>query len=58
MGLVYKLIPYPTNTLIAPLPAKGLIAENEAFWAKADARALQPLLAAIAPRQLRATRPA
>ena len=36
-GLVYKLNPYPTNVLFAPLPNKDLIAENEAFWAKADA---------------------
>lgn len=47
-GLVYKLDPYPTNTLLAPLPSKALISENEAFWAKADKQALQPLLAAVA----------
>jgi tetratricopeptide (TPR) repeat protein len=48
-GLVYKLVPYSTNLLFAPLPNRELIAENESFWAKADEQALQPLLAAIAP---------
>jgi len=49
-GLVYKLNPYPTNALFAPLPGKDLIAENEDFWAKADQQALQSLLAVVAPR--------
>ena len=48
-GLVYKLNPYPTNALFAPPLSKELIAENEAFWAKADEQALQPLLAVVAP---------
>jgi hypothetical protein len=48
-GLVYKLTAYPTNQLLAPLPGKDLIAENEAFWAKADAQALKPLLAVVSP---------
>jgi tetratricopeptide (TPR) repeat protein len=48
-GLVYKLVPYPTNQLFAPLPSKVVIAENETFWAKASAQALQPLLAVVAP---------
>ncbi len=47
-GLVYKLNPYPTNTLVAPLPGKELMAENEAFWAKADQQALPSLLAVVA----------
>lgn len=48
-GLVYKLEPYSTNHLFAPPPSPRLIAENEAFWAKANTSALRPLLAAIAP---------
>jgi tetratricopeptide (TPR) repeat protein len=48
-GLVYKLIPYSTNLLFVPPPNQAVIAENEAFWAKADTQAMQPLLAAIAP---------
>jgi tetratricopeptide (TPR) repeat protein len=47
-GLVYKLKPYPTNTLIAPLPPKNVIAENESFWARAGDKALNPMLRAIA----------
>ena len=47
-GLVYKLNPYPTNHLFAPPADAKLIAENEAFWTKANVQALQPLLAAIA----------
>ena len=49
-GLVYKLNLFPTNALFAALPGKDLIAENEAFWAKADEQAVQPLLAAVAAR--------
>ena len=48
-GLAYKLNLFPTNVLFAPQPSKDLIAENEAFWAKADGEALQPLLAVIGP---------
>jgi tetratricopeptide (TPR) repeat protein len=48
-GLVYKLNPFPTNVLFAPLPSKDLIAENEAFWAKADTQAIQTVAAAVAP---------
>jgi tetratricopeptide (TPR) repeat protein len=48
-GLVYKLVPYSTNLLFAPLPNSELIAENESFWAKTDKQALQPLEAVIAP---------
>jgi tetratricopeptide (TPR) repeat protein len=48
-GLVYRLQPYPANHLFAPLPGPDLIAENEAFWAKADAQTLQRLVAFVAP---------
>lgn len=48
-GLVYKLNPYPTNALFAPPLGKEVIDENEAFWAKADKQALQPLLAIVTP---------
>jgi len=48
-GLVYKLNPYSADRLIAPPLAKGLVAENEAFWAGPGERAIKPLLAAIAP---------
>ena len=49
-GLAYKLNLFPTNVLFAPPPAQDLIAENEAFWTKADEQALQPLLAVVGPR--------
>jgi tetratricopeptide (TPR) repeat protein len=48
-GLVCKLIPYSTNLLFAPLPSQEVVAENEAFWAKADTYALPSLRAALAP---------
>ena len=48
-GLVYKLNSYPTNALFGPVPTKALIAENEAFWAKANEQALQPVVAAVTP---------
>lgn len=47
-GLLYRLNRFPADMLIAPPPSKGLITENNAFWADADERALKPLLAAIA----------
>ena len=50
-GLVYKLVPYSTNLLFTPPPDQQVIAENEAFWAKADTVALQPLLATITPER-------
>src|SRR5439155_12657559 len=33
-GLIYKLNPYPTNTLLAPLPSAALIDENAQSWAQ------------------------
>ena len=45
-GLVYKLKPYPANTLLAPPPSSGLIDKNERFWAEVGATAFPPLLAA------------
>ena len=55
-GLVYKLTPYATNVLFAPNPDKDLIAENEAFWAKAGEQALGPLITAITPPKPRKER--
>ena len=49
-GLVYKLNPFPTNALFASPLGKDMVAENEAFWAKADGQALEPLLAVSASR--------
>jgi tetratricopeptide (TPR) repeat protein len=43
-GLVYKLKPYPANTLLAPLSASALIDENERFWAEVEATVFPPLL--------------
>jgi tetratricopeptide (TPR) repeat protein len=45
-GLVYKLNPYTTNTLLAPSPSNALIDENERFWTQAEAAQFAPLLAA------------
>jgi tetratricopeptide (TPR) repeat protein len=50
-GLVYKLVVCPTNTLLEPPLSKELIAENEAFWSKADQDVLKPLLAAVTPHK-------
>jgi tetratricopeptide (TPR) repeat protein len=44
-GLVYKLQPYPTNTLVAPPPSSALLDENEEFWARFGAKAFPTLLA-------------
>jgi tetratricopeptide (TPR) repeat protein len=45
-GMVYKLNPYPTNTLLTQLPSAALIDENATFWAQAEATVFPPLLAA------------
>jgi tetratricopeptide (TPR) repeat protein len=46
-GLVYKLNPYPTNSVLAPLPDEELIRRNENFWARVDGAVLKPLVTAI-----------
>jgi tetratricopeptide (TPR) repeat protein len=46
-GLIYKLRHYAGNEVLAPLPTPELVTENEAFWAKADERALRQIAAAI-----------
>ncbi len=43
-GLVYKLIPYPANTLLAPLASPALIEENEHFWDQVEATIFPTLL--------------
>jgi Flp pilus assembly protein TadD len=48
-GLVCRLAPYPTNTLIAPGPNTELITQNERFWGRIDAPILQPLSALVRP---------
>ena len=47
-GLVYKLLAYPTNSVLAPAPGTELVAENQAFWAKANERAVPRVAAALA----------
>jgi tetratricopeptide (TPR) repeat protein len=48
-GLVYKLGGYPTNSVLAPPPTAEIIAENEAFWGKADDQALRQVVSAMTP---------
>ncbi len=48
-GLVYQLLPYPTNTLIAPKLSSQLIEQNEDFWNGINGSTLKPLIAAIKP---------
>ena len=47
-GLVYKLKTLPNDTLLPPLPDKNEIAGNEAFWLRAETRALPPIERALA----------
>ncbi|HEV2318274.1 MAG TPA: tetratricopeptide repeat protein, partial [Verrucomicrobiae bacterium] len=42
-GLVYHLKTLPSDTLLPPLPDKDEIAENEAFWARAELQAFPPI---------------
>jgi tetratricopeptide (TPR) repeat protein len=47
-GLVYKLKTLPGDTLIPPLPDTAEVAENEAFWARAEIQAFAPIERALA----------
>ncbi len=51
-GLIYRLDPYPTNSLVPLPPAKELVRENEAFWERAAATAFKPLVPLISPPNL------
>jgi len=42
-GLVYRLKPLPSDTLLPPLPDEDEIAENEAFWARAELQTFPPI---------------
>ena len=53
-GLTSHLVAYPTNSLFAPVLTKDLIDENNAFWARAQTKALDQLLPAIKPFDPRA----
>jgi tetratricopeptide (TPR) repeat protein len=46
-GMICKLNPYPNNALLGSPMSLELLDQNKAFWAKAEAEAIQPLLAAM-----------
>ena len=48
-GLVYKLNTLPDTTLLPPLPDKNLIAANEAFWARTEKLAFEPIIRSLTP---------
>jgi tetratricopeptide (TPR) repeat protein len=48
-GLVYKLKTLPEDTLLPPPPDKNQIAENEAFWSRAEKQAFDPIERALVP---------
>jgi tetratricopeptide (TPR) repeat protein len=48
-GLVCRLKTLPEGTLLPPLPDKDEIAENEAFWSRAEMQTLTPVERALAP---------
>jgi tetratricopeptide (TPR) repeat protein len=48
-GLVYKLNTLPNDTLLPPPLDKNQIAENEAFWSRADAEAFSPIIRELTP---------
>ncbi len=47
-GLVYRLKTLPGDTLLPPLPDSDEIDANEAFWARAEMQAFQPIERALA----------
>ena len=56
-GLVYRLKTLPSDTLLPPLPDKDAIAENEAFWSRAELQAFTPIERASAPPEPEESRP-
>lgn len=48
-GMLYHLLPFAKDSLVAPPMTKDVISRNEAFWKKAAQEAFPPLLARIAP---------
>ncbi|MDB6023514.1 MAG: Tetratricopeptide 2 repeat protein, partial [Pedosphaera sp.] len=46
-GLICQLKSYPSNLWDVPLPAKDLIAENQAFWKKTFDEVLPPLISLL-----------
>ena len=48
-GLVYQLKPLPTDTLLPRPPDIRLRGENEAFWARAEAGVLAPIIQELTP---------
>ena len=48
-GPVYRLEPYPTNSVFEVPLSKELVAENESFWLHTEEERLRPLLATLAP---------
>ncbi|HUA38971.1 MAG TPA: tetratricopeptide repeat protein [Candidatus Sulfopaludibacter sp.] len=47
-GLVYRLKTLPGDTLVPPLPDSDEIDANEAFWARAEMQAFEPIERALA----------
>jgi tetratricopeptide (TPR) repeat protein len=52
-GLVYKLNPYPPNTLLSPPPSTILADENERFWKQIETSDFPPLLSATSEPKIR-----
>jgi tetratricopeptide (TPR) repeat protein len=48
-GLVCKLNTLPNDTLLPPPLDKNQVAENEAFWSRADAEAFSPIIRELTP---------
>jgi tetratricopeptide (TPR) repeat protein len=48
-GLIYKLKTLPEDTLLPPPLDKNQIAENEAFWSRAEEQAFAPIERAVTP---------
>jgi len=55
-GLVCQLKPLPQDTLLPRRPDARLLAENEAFWARAETDVFAPIIAAATPADSFASR--
>src|SRR5437667_2543910 len=53
-GLTYKVIAYPSTNPFPPALTQELVAENEAFWSRAEAQSIRQIVTAVTPPAKRA----
>ncbi len=46
-GIIYELVPYPTNSIAAPPMPPEVVVQNDSFWANAEKSALPAVVGAL-----------